>query len=73
MTILLSKFQEHYSNLNAQVARPPREFVQRQYEDAQREHERATRQLRAEYLNQNKDVIQGDKPDQPPPAADRPI
>ncbi|CUU33969.1 MAG: polysaccharide biosynthesis tyrosine autokinase [Armatimonadetes bacterium] len=59
MTILLSKFQEHYSNLNAQVARPSREFVQRQYEDAQREYERATRQL-SEYLNQNKDVIQGD-------------
>jgi polysaccharide biosynthesis transport protein len=59
MEVLLRKFQEHYQALNAQTARPSREFVQAQYEEAQREYERASRQL-SEYLNQNKDVIQAD-------------
>jgi len=59
MEVLLRKFQEHYQALNAQTARPSREFVQQQYEEAQREYERASRQL-SEYLNQNKDVIQAD-------------
>jgi uncharacterized protein involved in exopolysaccharide biosynthesis len=53
MEVLLRKFQEHYQALNAQTARPSREFVQAQYEEAQREYERASRQL-SEYLNQNK-------------------
>ncbi len=59
MEVLLRKFQEHYQALNEQTARPSREFIQRQYEDAQREYERASRRL-SEYLNQNKDVIQAD-------------
>jgi capsular exopolysaccharide synthesis family protein len=59
MEVLLRKFQEQYQAINTQTARPSREFVQQQYEDAQREYERAARQL-SEYLNQNKDVIQAD-------------
>jgi len=57
MEVLLRKFQEQYSALNSQTARPSREFVEQEYQQAQREYERATRQL-SEYLNQNKDVIQ---------------
>jgi succinoglycan biosynthesis transport protein ExoP len=57
MDVLLRKFQEQYSALNSQTARPSREFVEQEYQQAQREYERATRQL-SEYLNQNKDVIQ---------------
>lgn len=57
MEVLLRKFQEQYSALNSQTARPSREFVDQEYQQAQREYERATRQL-SEYLNQNKDVIQ---------------
>ncbi|MDW8106977.1 MAG: polysaccharide biosynthesis tyrosine autokinase [Armatimonadota bacterium] len=57
MEVLLRKFQEHYSELNAQTANPSRRFVEDQYRIAQREYERATRQL-SEFLNQNKDVIQ---------------
>jgi succinoglycan biosynthesis transport protein ExoP len=59
MDVLLRKFQEQYSALNSQTARPSREFVEQEYQQAQREYERATRQL-SEYLNQNKDVIQSD-------------
>lgn len=57
MRVLLDKFQEQYSALNSQVAQPSRDFVQQQYEAAEREYARATRQL-SEYLEQNKDVIQ---------------
>jgi succinoglycan biosynthesis transport protein ExoP len=57
MDVLLRKFQEQYSALNSQTARPSREFVEQEYQQAQREYERATRQL-SEYLNQNKDIIQ---------------
>jgi len=57
MEVLLRKFQEQYSALNSQTARPSREFVEQEYQQAQREYERATRQL-SEYLDQNKDVIQ---------------
>jgi len=57
MEVLLRKFQDQYSQLNSQTARPSREFVEQEYQQAQREYERATRQL-SEYLNQNKDVIQ---------------
>lgn len=57
MDVLLRKFQEQYSALNSQTARPSREFIEQEYQQAQREYERATRQL-SEYLNQNKDVIQ---------------
>jgi succinoglycan biosynthesis transport protein ExoP len=57
MDVLLRKFQEQYSALNSQTARPSREFVEQEYQQAQREYERATRQL-SEYLNQNKELIQ---------------
>jgi capsular exopolysaccharide synthesis family protein len=57
MEVLLRKFQDQYSQLNSQTARPSREFIEQEYQQAQREYERATRQL-SEYLNQNKDVIQ---------------
>ncbi|MCS7191022.1 MAG: hypothetical protein NZ843_05430, partial [Fimbriimonadales bacterium] len=57
MEVLLRKFQDQYSQLNSQTARPSREFVEQEYQQAQREYERATRQL-SEYLNQNKEVIQ---------------
>ncbi len=59
MEVLLRKFQEHYQALNEQTARPSREFIQEQYQEAQRDYERASRRL-SEYLNQNKDVIQVD-------------
>jgi len=57
MDVLLRKFQEQYSALNSQTARPSREFVEQEYRQAQREYERASRQL-SEYLEQNKDIIQ---------------
>ncbi|MCS7208511.1 MAG: polysaccharide biosynthesis tyrosine autokinase [Fimbriimonadales bacterium] len=57
MDVWLRKFQEQYSALNSQTARPSREFVEQEYRQAQRDYERATRRL-SEYLNQNKDVIQ---------------